>query len=194
MFSCRHALLAVALLFISSTATARRYPDGNYALSGQNSKVAAKVAYFGMGHKTVTFPAITGEFQYRASGATTFDLLVTADATKLDAGGGNDDEMLKGDDFFHADRFRDVTYHGTRLTFTGAKSAVVEGTLTVRGISKPLSLKAEFAQPLADMIRTGQLDLTATARFKRSSYGMKAWPVIVGDRVALSINARFVRD
>jgi len=194
MFSCRHALLAVALLFSSGTAMARRYPDGNYALSAQDSKVAAKVAYFGMGHKTVTFPAITGEFQYRASGATTFDLLVTADATQLDAGGGNDDEMLKGDDFFHADRFRDVTYHGTRLTFTGAKSAVVEGTLTVRGISKPLSLKAEFAQPLADMIRAGQLDLTATARFKRSSYGMKAWPVVVGDRVALSINARFVRD
>ena len=187
-------ILVFASLAAPHVAEARRYPDGNYALVGEKSRVAAKVAYFAMGHKTVVFPALTGEFQYRASGDPTFDLLVTADATQLDAGGGSEDEMLKGEDFFNAARFRDVVYHGTRLTFTGAKTATVEGTLTVRGISRPLPLAVTFAQPLADMIRTGTLDIAATARFKRKAFGMTAWPVVVGDKVNLSINARFVRD
>lgn len=186
-------LLALMLLVGAGSVWARRYPDGNYALVQDKSRVAAKVAYFAMGHKTVDFPAITGEFQYRASGEPAFDLLVTADASKLDAGGGSEDEMLKGEDFFNANRFRDVTYHGTRLTFTGAKTATVDGTLTVRGVSKPLQLTVTFAQPLADMIRDGTLDIAATARFKRKAFGMTAWPVVVGDKVTLSVNARFVR-
>lgn len=187
-------LLALLLLARAGNAWARRYPDGNYALVQDKSRVAAKVAYFAMGHKTVDFPALTGEFQYRANGEPGFDLLVTADATKLDAGGGSEDEMLKGEDFFNAARFRDVTYHGTRLTFTGAKTAAVDGTLTVRGVSRPLQLTVTFAQPLAEMIAAGTLDIAATARFKRKAFGMTAWPVVVGDRVNLTINARFVRD
>ncbi len=185
--------LFAALLVQAGAVQAGRLPEGQYALAEQTSAVAAKVAYLGVSNKTVRFPALKGEFHYQVDGKVPFELLVRADATQLDAGDATDTGMLKSNDFFDTARYRDVVFRGTKLSVTGARTATVEGVLTVRNVSKPLTLKAVFPRPLADMAKDGALELTATARFKRSAYGMKAWPLVVGDKVNLNISARFER-
>jgi polyisoprenoid-binding protein YceI len=185
------ALLAGALLAAPVQA---RLPEGSYAMAATQSRVSASVSFFSVSQKKVAFPTLTGAVRYRADGVGGFDLRVTVDATQLDAGDKTDNDMLKGTDFFDTNRFREVVFHGTRLRLTGPKSAIVDGQLSVRGVSRPLSLKVSFPQPLETMARQGKMDLTATARFKRSAYGMKAWPVVVGDKVNLTINARFDRQ
>ncbi len=180
-----------ALLFAAPVQA--KLPEGSYALEAARSRVSASVAFMGVSQKKVAFPTLTGSVQYRPNDANGFDLRVAVDATQLDAGDMSDNEMLKGQDFFDTNRYREVVFHGTRLRITGPKSAIVDGQLNVRGVSRPLSLRVSFPQPLETMSREGRLDLTASARFKRSAYGMKAWPVVVGDKVNLMISARFDR-
>lgn len=191
-FIARFVLL-LTMLWPGFAVQAGRLPEGQFTLAAQRSQVAAKVAYLGVSNKTVRFPSLKGEFHYRADGKMPFELLVTADATQLDAGDATDTGMLKSDDFFDTARYRDVVFKGTKLTVTGAKTANVEGVLSVRNVSKPLTLKVVFPRPLSQMAQDSVLELTATARFKRSAYGMKAWPVVVGDKVNLNISARFER-
>lgn len=171
-----------------------KLPKGSFEIAAAQSRVSASVSFLSVSQKKVAFPALDGAVRYRPDGVGGFDLRVIVDASQLDAGDRSDSEMLKGQDFFDTGRFRDVVFHGTHLRITGPKSAIVDGQLSVRGVSRPLSLKVSFPRPLETMAREGKMDLTATARFKRSAYGMKAWPVVVGDRVNLTINARFDRQ
>ncbi len=184
--------LCMAALLLALPAQAK-LPEGSYAMEASRSRVSASVAFMGVSQKKVAFPALTGTVKYRPNDANGFDLRVAVDATQLDAGDMSDNEMLKGQDFFDTNRYREVVFHGTRLRITGPNSAIVDGQLSVRGVSRPLSLKVSFPQSIEAMSREGRLDLTASARFKRSAYGMKAWPVVVGDKVNLTISAQFDR-
>lgn len=184
-------LLVSALAY---TPLSARPTGGAFAMTAAQSRISASVSYLGVSQKNVAFPAVNGAVRYQPDVSDSFDLRVTVDASQLDAGDRSDSDMLKGEDFFNTTRFREVVFHGKRLRLTGPKSAIVDGELSVRGISRPLSLKVVFPQTLDVMTREGKLELSASARFKRSAFGMKAWQVVVGDRVNLKINARFDRQ
>jgi polyisoprenoid-binding protein YceI len=67
----------------------------------------------------------------------------------------------------------------------------IDGTLTARGVTRPITLAVHFSRPPAQRAAAGaSMTLTATARIDRNDYGMRAYPLIVGSRVTVTINAQ----
>jgi polyisoprenoid-binding protein YceI len=108
---------------------------------------------------------------------------VTIDITSLDTQNAERDHTALGADFFDATKFPRAHFVTTSFRKTADGKVVADGTLTLRGISKPVTLDVTFS-PRGD---TATLDVTA--RLKRLDFGIGAgqWadPSMIGNEVTV---------
>ena len=97
------------------------------------------------------------------------------------------DEHLRSADFFNAAEFPRMTYKSTSVVFAGDTPTVVEGNLTLLGVTKPVAITVErFKCNPATATAKERCGGSATAKIKRSEFGMKRGIPSIGDDVALS--------
>lgn len=186
-----HPCLALVILL---GATASAPPAYRYRLDAPGSQVSARVAYFGVGHKTVRFPVMRGALRLVPERTEAIDLDVELDARALDAGGKTDSDYLKGKAFFDVANHPVVRFSGNRMTMTGETTARVDGRITARGVTRPAVLTVTFAQPPARASGRDPIALTATTAINRRDFGMTSFGLIVGKTVKITIRARLVPD
>ncbi len=96
--------------------------------------------------------------------------------------------MLKDVDFFDVQNFPEMTFRSNRIERTGETTLKVEGSITLRGITRPMTLDVS--------VTDRQPDATAGSRYarfnahgsiKRSDFGMTKFIDMVGDTVDLAI-------
>lgn len=86
------------------------------------------------------------------------------------------DEHLRTADFFNVAEFPTLTYRSTAVKFAGDNLDVIEGNLTLLGVTKPVALKLERWKCGPDPRTQGKRFMcggNATGSFKRSDFGMK---------------------
>lgn len=100
------------------------------------------------------------------------------------------DKHLQGKLFFDSAQYPTATFVSNKIVAIGKKSAKVSGTLTIRGISKPVTLIVKLNKvdksPITDKMTYG---FSATATIKRSDFGMTTFLPSLGDEVKLDIEA-----
>ena len=98
------------------------------------------------------------------------------------------DEHLKSEDFFNVDKFPTATFVSKQIKITGKNTADIQGILTLHGVSKPVTLKAQLNKlGESPITHTKTAGFTATAELKRSDYDIKTYLPGLGDQVKLSI-------
>lgn len=108
---------------------------------------------------------------------------VSVDITSLDTQNAERDHTALGADFFDATKFPRAHFVTTSFHKTADGKVVADGTLTLRGISKPVTLDVEFSP------QGGTATLDVTARLKRLDFGIGAgqWadPSMIGNDVTV---------
>mgnify|MGYP000078272258 CR=1 FL=1 len=144
-------------------------------------------------HFLGVFP-IRGDFR-RTTGTLYYDpatrqgnIDVAIDATTLEASTAKAQANARGADFFNVEKFASIDFKSSRFVFEDEKLRAVEGTLTLIGVSRPVTLvvndsKCEPANERA----AAYCRADATLTVKRSAFGMKAWSHTVGDEVVIQI-------
>ena len=163
---------ALALPFSSLLGSPLRAQSGlrHYVVDAKASRVDARVAFLGVSSKTALFPDMTGA-------------LTTGDSQT---------RLLRGKQFFDVARYPTVTFTGNRMQLTGDRTATVSGIMTARGVSRPKTMAIVFSAPPAETSGTDPLQVTGTTTIDRREFGMKAFPLIVGNMVRVKISARVV--
>ena len=112
---------------------------------------------------------------------------VKIQAKSVETGSGMDNEKLKSKDFFDVEHSPYITFHSTKVMQTGPNTFDVQGTFTVRGVSKPETLHLTLSGK-----RTGHGELTGTMAFNRKDYGMNGGiPFIkIADRVEVTVDLK----
>ena len=142
-----------------------------------------------------------GSFQ-KVSGTVTLDFAakqgaaeIVIDANSLDTGNAKRDEHLRGEDFFAVAQYPTITFKSDQLSFEGDKLVKADGQLTLRGVTKPVTLSFNLFKcgehPIYKKYYCGG---DATATINRSDFGMSAYPGAVGEQVKLSIQVEAARD
>ncbi|TZG29619.1 YceI family protein [Sphingomonas montanisoli] len=104
-------------------------------------------------------------------------------------------EHLKGADFFDAAKFPTAHFESTSVKVSGTK-AVIAGNLTIKGITKPVTLDAHFVgagkmfNPMTKA-NSEQVGFEATTTIKRSDFGVSYGIPLVPDAVPLTISVAF---
>jgi polyisoprenoid-binding protein YceI len=140
--------------------------------------VKASVAIDGKFNKweaTLTFPSTDA-----TSGV--LDIKIYADS--VDTGSSMKNDKLKSKDFFNASQDPYITFHSTKVIQTGPTTFDVQGTFTIRGVSKPETLNLSLTGK-----GTGNGEIKGTMAFDRKEFGMNSGiPFIkIADRVEVSV-------
>jgi len=102
------------------------------------------------------------------------------------------DTHLMKPEFFDSAKFPTATFVSTSIKPDGATGADITGNLTIKGITKPVTLDAEFYGAGANpMNKKENVGFVATGSIKRSDFGMSTAVPVVGDAVELKIIAAF---
>jgi polyisoprenoid-binding protein YceI len=114
---------------------------------------------------------------------------VVFDLEEIATGVADFDDHLRSADFFETDKHATAAFKSSKVTFEGDKPATVAGNLTIKGITKPVTLKVTSfncvdQHPMAKVPACGG---NATASIKRSDFGLKYALPAVKDEITLDL-------
>jgi polyisoprenoid-binding protein YceI len=107
------------------------------------------------------------------------------------------DEHLRSPDFLNAVEFPRIAFKGNAVKWNGDAPALIEGQLTMLGVSRPIALNVERWKCQPDPRTAGKRYMcggNATTSFKRSDFGMKFGIPAIGDEVHLWLSVEAFRD
>jgi polyisoprenoid-binding protein YceI len=118
---------------------------------------------------------------------------VTIDAGSVDTRVEMRDKDLRSENFFNVAKYPTLTFQSKRVEAAGAGKLKVTGDLTMHGITKEIVLDVDGpTPPVKDPRGTTHRGLSATATLSRAEYGMTFDSPMVGDQIALQIDAEMV--
>jgi polyisoprenoid-binding protein YceI len=192
----RPALLVLAVLPLPAVAATDTYP-----LDPLHTSVSFAIEHLGLSMIHGRFSKYSGKFAIDRSAKTgSVELVVqtaSVDTNDNDKGSRprSRDEHLRSADFFNAAEFPTMTYKSTHVVFAGDTPTVVEGNLTLLGVTKPVAITVErFRCNPATATAKERCGGSAAAKIKRSDFGMKRGIPSIGDDVLLSFGFEGDKD
>jgi len=120
---------------------------------------------------------------------------VVIDAKSVNTGYALFNQHIQEADFFDTEMFPTITYKSTSLKFDGDKVVAVEGKLTIKDITKPVTLTVNSLLCMPHpMVKKAACGATATAKVKRSDFNMGKHAPYVGDEVTLTIPVEAIKQ
>ncbi|HWO99556.1 MAG TPA: YceI family protein [Methylococcus sp.] len=120
---------------------------------------------------------------------------ISIDTASIDTGLEELEERLRKEDFFDVGHHPKIVYRAEKVRFTGDRPVAVEGEITLRGRTRPLSLNVEHFHCGLNPIYLRQVcGADATGTLRRSDFGMSAFLPLVGDEVRLHIQVEAFKD
>jgi polyisoprenoid-binding protein YceI len=165
---------------------------GAFKLDTPHSKITWSVNHFGFSTYVGQFGHVDATMTLDPKNLSASALDVTVDAASLATQNPELDAQVKSKNFLDVARFATATFHATKVTRTGERTADIAGDLTLRGVTRPVTVQATFNQggrnPVDPAYRLG---FAGAARIKRSDFGMTYLLPGLGDEVTLAIEAEF---
>ena len=113
---------------------------------------------------------------------------LTIDADSIDTGDVRLEERLRKPDFFDTTTFPDITFRSNKLRFEGDALTAVDGDLTLRGVTRPVTLTVtSFRCGKFPVIGTEVCGANAETTIKRADFGISMYPSMIGGDVKLLI-------
>lgn len=184
----RSALALLAALMLGAAT-----PTGQlYSVDGAASSLSAKVPFFGIGSRSAGFPAVSGSIRLDHAHPKEISLDVTIDARALTAPDKLTLSRLRGEKFFWVEKYPAVRFVGREISFTSPTTGNVNGELTARGVTQPVTLQVAFDHPPMQSLPGEAITLTGETKINRYDFEMKSYRLIVGKWVNIQLKARLV--
>ena len=132
-------LQATAAVLTALTLSPAFAAPETYALDASHTYPRFSYSHFGFSKQLSRFNKTSGTVVLDKA-AKTGSVDVTIDMKSVDTGSDLFDQHIQGADFLDTANHPTATFKSTRVKFDGDKPASVEGNLTIKGITKPVTL------------------------------------------------------
>jgi polyisoprenoid-binding protein YceI len=181
----RHTIMSST----TQTTSIPGYVAGTWTIDPVHSEVGFTVRHMMVSKVRGRFTSFEGQF---VTGENPLDSSVTAtvDLSSIDTGNPDRDNHIRSADFFDTDHHQAMTYRSAAVRRRG-DGYVVDGELTLKGVTKPLTLDLELGGFGPDPFGGVRAGFTAVGELKRSDFGvdfnavLETGGVVVGDKVTL---------
>lgn len=163
-----------------------------YKLDKDHTYAEWSVNHFG-------FSNVTGKFM--AEGTLTFDsdhpdkssVNVIIHTNNMATGVPKLDEHLKGKNFFNTAEYPTATFQSKKIEVTGKNTGKISGTLTIRGISKDVTLNVKLLNHQTHpYYKKDALGFAADTTVKRTDFGMGGYVPSISDETQITINTEAI--
>lgn len=181
-------ITALAFVGLTSFSTAYAATD-TYTFDPYHTYVLWHANHFGFSNPSGKWAA-EGTLLFDKTKPENSKLNVTIQTATLSTGNKEFDEHLKEKLFFDVTQYPTATFVSNKIQMKGKNHAIVQGTLTLRGVSKPVTLDVTLnKEDINPITNKPTLGFSATANIKRSNFDMTALLPGVSDDVKLTIEA-----
>jgi polyisoprenoid-binding protein YceI len=174
-------------------------PTGTYNVDPSHSRVEFSVKHLGIANVKGTFGSFEGQLVIENGDLATATATGSVDVATVDTNEPDRDTHLRSADFFDVETYPKMTFVSTSITPDGGDEFVIEGELTLHGVTQPITLKAEVQGTETDPWGNERVGLEITGRLDRSDYGMKfnqalgSGNLLVSDKVKLALDVSAVK-
>jgi len=184
----------VALTLAASLSSVAFAAPETYQIDGTHTKPRFEYSHFGYSTQTSRFDTTTGTITIDRA-AKTGSVDVTIDAKSVDTGYPLFNGHIQGEDYFDTAKYPTITFKSNKMKFDGDKLVAVEGNLTIKGVTKPVTLTVStFMCMPHPMLKKDACGANATAQVKRSDFNMGKNAPYVSDEVTLIIPVESVKQ
>jgi polyisoprenoid-binding protein YceI len=170
--------LALASSAFAAPATYTQEPNHTFVRFSYN--------HMGFSTQESRFNAVKATVTYDPA-AKTASVDVTIDTKSVDTGSDLFNGHIQGPDYLDTAQYPSASFKSTSVKFDGDKPVSIEGNLTVKGVTKPVTLKVTSFKHGPNMMKKDAIGADATATIKRSDFNMAKAVPLVGDDVTLEI-------
>jgi len=176
-----HARLASTILAALFTGTAMAAPE-TYQIDPKHTFPSFEIGHLGFSTQRGRFNTTHGKIVLDLAKKTA-DVDITVDAHSISTGVAKLEDHLRSPDFFDVAKYPTITFKSTGARFEGDKLAAIDGTLTMRGVSRPVTLTVtSFYCGTNPVIKKPACGADAVAEIKRSDFGINyALPALRDD-------------
>lgn len=172
---------------------------GTWNADTVHSELSFKVRHMGVGKAGGTIPLKEATLTFGDNGITDGSVTAVIDAVNLETKNEQRNGHVKSDDFLDVENHPTIDFQSTGIRNFDGETFELDGNLTVRGTTKPITLKAEFLGAIVDPYGASRVGFAASGILNRKDYGVKFSPVfgvgnaVVSDKVELTIESEFVK-
>jgi polyisoprenoid-binding protein YceI len=173
--------------------------SGTYNLDPSHSRVGFVTRHAMIAKVRGAFNEITGSASIDGANPAASTLEVTIQTASVDTRDANRDGHLASPDFFDAATFPTITFVGTDFAITGDDTVDVTGDLTIKGITKQVTVPFEFGGVATDPFGNSRAGFEGALVVNRKDWGLtwnaalETGGVLVADKVTLELEVSAVK-
>ena len=151
-------------------------------------------SHFGYSNQQQRFDKTSGKIVLDRA-AKTGSVDVTIDATSVNTGYALFNQHIQAEDFFDTAKYPTITFKSTGVKFEGDKPVAIDGNLTIKGVTKPVTLTVTSFHSMAHpMLKKDAIGANAVTKVKRSEFKMGKNVPYVSDEVSLTIAVEAIKE
>lgn len=189
-----------AFLLLSGCATPpdpspKAAPQGEYVLDPAHASVVWSLSHAGLSQYTARFDKITGALDFDPDAPENSRVDIIIDPMSVHTGLPDFDMTIATDSkYLDAENYPEIRFTSTSIQVTGEKTGLITGDLTLRGVTKPVTLETTFNGVGKSYGHPGEtLGFSAKGEFLRSDFGLDYLITLgnIGDKITLRIETEF---
>ena len=182
------------LSIVASFSTAALAAPETYVIDSNHTLPRFSYNHLGFSNQLSRFDKTSGKIVLDRQ-AKTGSVEVIVDTTSVDTGYPLFNEHIQGEDFLDTAKYPTMTFNSNKLKFEGENLVAVDGTLTLKGVSKQVELTVtSFHCMPHPMLKKDACGANATTVIKRTDFNMGKYAPHVGDEVTITIPVEATKE
>ncbi len=168
-----------------------------WGIDPTHSEVQFKIKHLVISTVTGQFTDFSGEIHSKGDNFEGANAKFEAQIASISTNNADRDGHLKSADFFDAENFPVLSFESTSFNRLDEDNFEIKGNMSIRGISKEITLKAEYGGQMTDFYGNVKVGFEISGKISRKDFGLtwngvtEAGGVVVSDEVKLLLNLQF---
>jgi len=170
----------------------------SWAIDTSHASVEFSVRHLGLASVKGTFHTMTGEVDVNEEDLTKSSGRVEIDVASLDTRDERRDTHLRNEDFFDVANYPTATFQTLGIRHKGGERYEIDGDLTIRGVTRPVTLQAELTEFITDPWGNRRAAVSVEGEINRVDFGLswnqvlEAGRLLVGEKVKITATSEVV--
>ncbi|HZJ58884.1 MAG TPA: YceI family protein [Chitinophagaceae bacterium] len=171
-----------------------------WSLDPTHSEIHFKVRHLMVSWVTGSFKQFNATVETEGDDITTAKVHFTAEIHSISTNNEQRDAHLRTGDFFDAENHPQLTFESNKLEKISDEHYKLYGTLTMRGVSKPVVLNAEYGGTAQDPWGNTRIGVSVSGKINRKDFGVnfsmvsETGGILLGEEVTINANTEFVKQ
>jgi len=183
-----------------STTTTPATLTGTYTVDPAHSRIGFVARHAMVTKVRGSFNEFEGSGYFDAEDPTRSNLRLTIKAASIDTRNADRDAHLRSNDFVDMEKYPEITFVSTAVEQVSAESYRVTGDLTIKGVTKPVTVDVEYTGAAVDPFGNQRVGIEGTTTINRKDWGvswnaaLEAGGVLVSEKVTLEFEVSAIRN